>query len=396
MNPSRTQLWLESLGDWAWPGRAANAEALLLPPSWVPTFPPRLEPAVASPARSGSGGPATAYRLLLGALLAALAGTCCALALKGSFTLEGILGTRAPSRPAPAAVWSPPATPLPALVPLSQDSAGSTIGRVSFTSSALGGRGAFLVYLPPGYPRTAADYPVLYLLHGQNGHASAFLEVGTQQTLDRLIAHRAIPPMIAVMVQDRSGLENWQNLGGRHSATYVVEVQELVDRMLPTIATRAGRAIAGSSMGGFGAMHVALANPYRFSVVESWLGYFNNLDGELRADRPVLSRLGMQAFLYGAQADPVALPEEDPAFAAKLRAAGAQAQSAIYPGGHSLQKVREHLDTGLLFAGRSLSAAQRRAAQEEAQQQSAPPLSGSPLTAQSFARTWPGWRQAGF
>ncbi|MFI5028970.1 MAG: hypothetical protein ACHQCF_08335, partial [Solirubrobacterales bacterium] len=101
MNPSRTQLWLESLGDWAWPGRAANAEALLLPPSWVPTFPPRLEPAVASPARSGSGGPATAYRLLLGALLAALAGTCCALALKGSLTLEGILGTRAPSRPAP-------------------------------------------------------------------------------------------------------------------------------------------------------------------------------------------------------------------------------------------------------------------------------------------------------
>jgi len=399
VNPSRTQLWLESLGDWAWPGRSATAEALLLPPSWVPAFPPRLEPAVATPARSGSvpwEGPARARGLLLGALLAALAATCCALALKGSFTLQGILGTRAPGRPAPAvSASSAPARPLPRLTILSQDGAGSSIGRASFTSAALGGRGAFLVYLPPGYPRTAAEYPVLYLLHGQNGHASAFLEVGTQQTLDRLIAQRAISPMIAVMIQDQSGMENWQNLGRRRSATYVVEVQELVDRMLPTMATRAGRAIAGSSMGGFGAMHAALANPSRFAVVESWLGYFNNLDGELRADRPVISRLGLQAFVYGAAADPVALPEEDPAFAAKLRTAGAQAQSAIYPGGHSLHKVSEHLDAGLLFAGRSLRAAERRAAQEAAQQQSAAPLSGSPLAGRSFAGTWPGWRQAG-
>jgi S-formylglutathione hydrolase FrmB len=120
-------------------------------------------------------------------------------------------------------------------------------------------------------------------------------------------------------------------------------------------------------MGGFGAMHVALANPYRFAVVESWLGFFDSLGGELRADRPVLQRLGLHAFLYGAEADPVAVPQEDPAFAAKLRAAGAQAQGAIYPGGHSLEKVAEHLETGLLFAGRSLGDAQRRADAEQAE-----------------------------
>jgi len=393
LNASRTQVWLESLGDWAWPGRAA--EALPLPPSWVPTFPPRLEAAVASPEHSGSvplQGRATPHRLLLAALLAALAATCGALVLKGSFTLEGILGIRASSRPAPAVTsraGSSPAAPLPTLVPVSHDGAGSAIDRASFSSSALRGRGAFLVYLPPGYagnapgyPGTARSYPVLYLLHGRNGHAAAFLEVGIQETLDRLIAQRAIPPMIAVMIQDRSGIANWQNLAGRHSATYVVEVQELVDRMFPTLATRAGRAIAGSSMGGFGAMHVALANPYRFAVVESWLGYFNNLDGELHADRPILSRLGLHAFLYGAQGDPVALPWEDPAFAAELRAAGAQAESAIYPGGHSLEKVREHLDAGLLFAGRSLLDARRRAAVEEAREarrSATPPLGDWPV-----------------
>jgi enterochelin esterase-like enzyme len=370
MNASRTQLWLESLGDWAWPGRAVTAEALPLPPSWVPAFPPRLEPASAHPGSIPWHGRATPRRLLLAALLSALAAVCCALALQGSLTFEGILGTRVASRPASAITFSASPTttaPPPTLVSVSHDSAGSSIDRASFTSSALPGKGSFLVYLPPGYASTTQRYPVLYLLHGRSGHATAFLEVGIQEGLDRLIAHGAIPPMIAVMIQDRGGLNNWRNIGRRHSETYVVEVQELIDRMLPTIATRAGRAIAGSSMGGFGAMHVALANPYRFAVVESWLGYFNDLDGELRADRPILSRLGLHAYLYGAEADPVALPEENPAFAAELRAAGAQAKSAVYPGGHSLEKVSEHLDAGLLFAGRSLRAAQRRAAAEEAQ-----------------------------
>jgi S-formylglutathione hydrolase FrmB len=246
---------------------------------------------------------------------------------------------------------------FPALVPVSHDSSGSAIDRVSFRSSALAGPGSFLVYLPPGYSR-ADRYPVLYLLHGQAGHATAFLEVGVQSALDRLISAGAIPPMVAVMIQDRNTLENWQ----WHSANYVIEVQELVDRMLPTRATRAGRAIAGNSKGGFGAMHVALANPYRFSVVESWLGYFNHLGGELATDRPVLSRLGLHAFLYGAAGDLAADPAQDPAFAARLREAGAQAESAIYPGNHSLMTVAEHLEEMLLFAGRSLRGEQLRGA----------------------------------
>ncbi|MCW3029830.1 MAG: esterase [Solirubrobacterales bacterium] len=360
-------MWLESLGDWSWPGRAAAADALPLPPAWVPAFPPALAPAGAGagyPSSAGRRSRTTPRRLLLGVLFSALAAVCFALALKGPLTLERILGRGPASPPAladatpprPAVLSQPPvlAQPLPALVPVSHDAAGSSIERASYPSPVLGGEGSFLVYLPPGFAVTTRRYPVLYLLHGQNGHATAFLEIGLQSRLDRLIAHKAIRPMIAVMIQDRGGLENWRDLGSRGSASYLVEVQKLVDRMLPTIATRAGRAIAGNSMGGFGAMHVALANPYRFSVVESWLGYFNNLEGELSADRPIISRLGLRAFLYGAQGDTVADPSEDAAFAARLRSAGASAQSAVYTGNHSLTTLSEHLDEMLLFAGRAL------------------------------------------
>jgi enterochelin esterase-like enzyme len=369
----RTQLWLEGPGDWAWPGRAAPAETLPQLPSWIPAFPRRLEPALAGPATPRPIGWRTQVRplrLLIALLLAAVASVCCALALEGSLTLDGALSLSAPGAAAPIANpagHSPSASqPLPTLIAVSQDSAGSSIDQAGFASAALAGQGSFIVYLPPGFASTNRHYPVLYLLHGRNGHASAFLEIGIQHSLDRLIGSGAIPPMLVVMIQDHSGLRNWRDVGTLHSASYVVEVQQLIDRMLPTIPTRAARAIAGSSMGGFGAMHVALANPYRFAVVESWLGFFDPLDDELRADRPIISRLGLYAFLYGAEDDPVALPAENPAFAARLRAAGAQARSAIFPGGHSLQKVREHLDAGLLFAGRSLAAAQRRAAAEEA------------------------------
>jgi enterochelin esterase-like enzyme len=380
---SRAQVWLESLGDWAWPGRPirdrpAPAEALPQLPAWIPAFPRRLEPALAGPGTPQPIAPRThlrPLRLLIALLGAAAVSACCALALEGSFTLQRVLGTNA-RRAAPgarAAGYSPSAYQrLPTLAAVSQDSAGSSIDRASFASAALAGRGAFIVYLPPGFASTNRHYPVLYLLHSRDGHASAFLEIGIQRSLDRLIGDGAIPPMLVVMLQDHSGLNNWQDIGTRHSASYVVEVQQLIDHMLPTIPARAARAIAGSSMGGFGAMHVALANPYRFAVVESWLGFFDNLDADLRADRPIISRLGLYAFLYGAEDDPVALPEENPAFAARLRAAGAHARSAIFPGDHSLQKVREHLDAGLMFAGRSLVAAQRRAATEAAQAQPRP------------------------
>jgi S-formylglutathione hydrolase FrmB len=104
-------------------------------------------------------------------------------------------------------------------------------------------------------------------------------------------------------------------------------------------------------------MNVALSHPERFSLVESWLGFFNGLEGQLRADRPYLSRMGLRAFVYGGESDVIANPDEDAPFAAALRAAGADAHSAVYPGGHSLETVQAHLASMLVFAGRGLGSA---------------------------------------
>jgi len=351
---------MESLGEWSWPGiRAEAAEAL--PPAWVPAFPPRLEPATVGAAIPGARRPGRvrAHRLITGALLCAIAAVCAALALNGQLTMEHLTGVRTAgssaqdTTPINEAAAQPPLT----LTPVSQDAAGSAIETASYPSVALHGTGSFLTYLPPGYASTTSHYPVLYLLTGNDQSNTAFLQIGLQSQLDRLISHHVIPPVIAVMIQGGPGSNNWRNQGAARYESYILEVQQLIDRTLPTLAVRNARAIMGDSMGGYGAMNVALANPYRFGVVESWLSFFNGLEGDLHADRPIITRLGLHAFIYGGEEDHIANPGEDAPFAAALRGAGADARSAIYPGEHNLETVEAHLASMLTFAGRSLSTA---------------------------------------
>ncbi len=343
---------MDTMGDWTWPGQG-GAAAEVLPPPWVPAFPPRREP-VAAPSAGAVG---RARGLIIGALLSALAAVCLALAAQGQLNLEQLVGLSGPSELArPARVTrAPEPAPLPTLTSFSKDAAGSAIDTAQYPSVALRHTGSFFVYLPAGYAATTRHYPVLYLLHGNSQPASAFLQMGLQEELDRLIAAHTIPPLIAVMVQGGRGSNNWRNIGPMHYESYVLEVQELIDRMLPTIPARGARAIAGDSMGGYGAMNVALGNPFRFGVVESWLGFFNGLGDELRADRPILAKLGLRAFIYGGESDKIADPSENAPFAAALRAAGAHATSAVYPGDHSVETLRTHLTSMLRFAGHALA-----------------------------------------
>jgi len=363
MKSSRAQVWLENLDDWSWPGRGAAAVEVL-PPSWVPTFPPRPESVATA---SGAGVVADPWQrqraiapwLGTGALLSALLAVCCVLALDGPLRLERLIGLRAADHAsvAPLAGSAPPASSQPpvTLTPVSHDAAGSSIDAASYSSAALHGPGSLIAYLPAGYSTTTRRYPVLYLLHGNDQLATAFLQIGLQGELDRLISHHVIPPLIAVMIQGGRGANNWRDFEGRNYETYVLEAQELVDRTLPTLADRGARAIAGDSMGGYGAMNIALSHPDRFATVESWLGFFNGLEAQVHADRPQLARMGLHAFVYGGSSDTIADPSEDAPFAAELRAAGAEAHSAIYPGGHSLETIEAHLAGMLAFAGRALS-----------------------------------------
>jgi S-formylglutathione hydrolase FrmB len=362
--------WLDGLGDWAWPGLKPAAE--IAPASWVPTLPLRIEvPAVAvRVARRRSTLP-RALRLARLALLLAVAGAT--FVLSSGLVFAGRESLAAPAPVSFAATlttpFAPPSTiaaragarsapvvaPAPTPVTISRDGAGSAVASITYSSAALGWRDRYLVYLPPGYRATGSRrYPVLYLLHGDKQPASSFLRLGLQPTLDRLIYSHTIAPLIAVMLQGTGLPNNWRNTSGPRYNSYIGEVQQLTDRVLRTIPNRASRGIAGYSMGGFGAMNVALVQLRRYSVVESWEGFFNALSGKLAADRPLLAHLPLHAFVYGGLSDTIAGPWQNPPWAAALRAAGADAHSALYPGAHSFTPLEAHLKQMLTFAGRAL------------------------------------------
>ncbi len=368
LNAPRGQLWFEGVGEWTWPG-SGGAAAELLPPAWVPSLPPRME-AVRATSSAAAPRPLPRSRrlgLARGALLSAVAAVGVSVAINGPGQIESLLGVEPSTVSVPAgqtatavstiddSAQAATEASLPTLEPVSEDAAGSRILSASYDSKVLGQEGSFLVYLPPGYEQTTEHYPVLYLLHGHNEYARSFLQLGVQGTLDELISSHAVKPMIAVMIQGGPGSNNWRDVDGLHYESYVIEVQRLIDRMLPTLADRNDRAVAGYSMGGYGALNVTLSNPALFSVAESWCGFFNGLEPKVRADRATISRLGLHAFLYGAAQDRIANPAENAPFAAELRAAGASAQSAVFQGGHTFETFHDHLVQMLTYAAGAMA-----------------------------------------
>src|SRR5712691_2862843 len=154
--------------------------------------------------------------------------------------------------------------------------------RIAVTSPALGGRNQEVyVYLPPGYDaHPSKRYPVVYLLHGVPGRPLAFLlTVRLGVVEDELYAKGRGQPVILVMPFGSTGTftdKEWADGVGTGDdwATFVShDLVQAIDARYRTVAAPAGRAIAGLSEGGYGAINIALHNPHEFKVVESWSGY---------------------------------------------------------------------------------------------------------------------------
>lgn len=128
----------------------------------------------------------------------------------------------------------------------------------------------------PGGPAPAGGWPVLYLLHGHDGDERSWPDLGNiGPTLDRLIASGAIPPLLVVMPRaGNSWYVNSLDIGGPADMESLLlgDLRIAVEARFPVRHDRGGRAIAGLSMGGFGALHLAFARPDLFIAVASLSG----------------------------------------------------------------------------------------------------------------------------
>jgi enterochelin esterase-like enzyme len=148
-----------------------------------------------------------------------------------------------------------------------------------FYSKVIGAWRDFYVYTPPNFdPSGKTKYPVLYLLHGLGDDASAWSTVGRANTiLDNLIAEGKAKPMIVVMplgygIPDPINhfadiVPNPDQNLGNFSASLLTEIIPIVQKDYPTIQNRAGRAIAGLSMGGAETFYIAMNHLNEFDYV---------------------------------------------------------------------------------------------------------------------------------
>lgn len=136
------------------------------------------------------------------------------------------------------------------------------------------------VLLPPGYDpaNRAAHYPVLYLLHGHGGSYLDWANHGVEHIID------AVNPHVIVVMPDGGYDGFYSDWYGTdvdgHNGTFppgwetfhIDELLPWVDSTFDVVATRAGRAIAGLSMGGFGSMSYSARHPDLFSVAGAFSG----------------------------------------------------------------------------------------------------------------------------
>lgn len=144
---------------------------------------------------------------------------------------------------------------------------------IEYDSPAVGLRLKYTVLLPDGYAAASPRrYPVLYLLHGHTGHHTSWLTYAKlpPDTATRLEA-------IVVLADGGNGFYvDWHGAEGarpnRWQAAIVDDLIPAVDRRWRTRAERGGRAIGGLSMGGYGAVTLALRHPDLFAVAFSSAG----------------------------------------------------------------------------------------------------------------------------
>ena len=145
-------------------------------------------------------------------------------------------------------------------------------------------RRSFLVYLPPSYRDAATQkrrYPTLYLLHGSPGSEYDWSRGGKAvQSADTLIGHGEIPELIMIFPDGngRSGeTSEWGNSFDQKQLMenfVALDLVRFIDQKYRTIPTAGYRAIGGFSMGGFGAMNIAVHHPDIFGSVISLAGYY--------------------------------------------------------------------------------------------------------------------------
>ena len=166
------------------------------------------------------------------------------------------------------------------LTVLSSSQLNKQLYEVVVSSDEVRGNQRVRILLPEDYTTSGNTrrYPVLYLLHGAHQNASAWSTDGTAQNITGNTSLISIMPngdpvgfYTNWILPGNSTPQNWQIF-------HMEEVVPWVDMNLRTVVNKQGRAIAGLSMGGYGAIHYAQLYSDHFIYAASFSGPLDLMD----------------------------------------------------------------------------------------------------------------------
>jgi S-formylglutathione hydrolase FrmB len=185
----------------------------------------------------------------------------------------------------------------------SQTPVSSRVQTIQFESKLVGKTLPYNVLLPVNYNQPDSRtkrYPVIYLLHGLTGHYTNWLEK------TKLVDYTAPYEFIIVMPEGNDG---WYT----DSATVPTDKYEsyILQELIPDVEKRfrasgeaGSRAIAGLSMGGYGALKFGVKYPQQFVFVASMsgaLGAASWTESDLKGLEFILRSLQS---VYGSESSP--------------------------------------------------------------------------------------------
>jgi S-formylglutathione hydrolase FrmB len=138
----------------------------------------------------------------------------------------------------------------------------------SLFSSNLGGYIKLVAVLPPHYKENHDRFTTLYLLHGYGGDYTDWVK------RTGLVKYASAYEFIIILPDGRnSWYTNAPATKNANFESYIIDdLIPFVDKKYRTLSTRHGRAIAGCSMGGYGAIKLAVKYPGKFYYAASFSG----------------------------------------------------------------------------------------------------------------------------
>jgi S-formylglutathione hydrolase FrmB len=136
---------------------------------------------------------------------------------------------------------------------------------INYFSQSLRKASSFNIVFPED-PKTPRPWAVFYLLHGLSDDHTIWER---RTSVERYVAGF---PLVVVMPDGGRGWYTNGVEGYAHEDDLIKDVVGLVDRTFPVKAERSGRCIGGLSMGGYGAVKLALKHHEMFASANSHSG----------------------------------------------------------------------------------------------------------------------------